>query len=134
MGLNLNDLIKQQQSASGLDSIDSMTVIAVGAEPTAYKPYTGEVDANGKKIKSDKQTGWTLYFSELGSSRRVWYRHESMTGVPKIDNFGIYQVSGLGHNKKFASDVHIQEQCSIKKIAQLDVKSSAPSLSDRLSK
>lgn len=117
MGINLNEIIKQQQEQGSLVAIENMTVIYAGAETSEYKPWIDKPN----KVKAEKPTGYTLYFTELGTSRRVWYRHNSLTDVPKPDTFGIYQLSGLGHNKQYASDVHIQEQCTIKKIGQLDV-------------
>lgn len=118
MNNNLENLINKSKDSKGsLVEIES-TVCYLGADRLAFYETTGK-DSKGKKIKSEKQSGWNYIFSELGSSRPVWFR------TPFNDEFlknlevgGVYTLKGFGYDIKFGAKM-IQEQPKVWKIGRM---------------
>lgn len=85
---------KNEKQSGNMIEFKNVECIYLGAP--AIKYYEKLEDGT----KSKDQSGWTLVFSELGTSRVVKYVYKSQKEAPALVGGQLYSLSGLGYDFK----------------------------------
>lgn len=92
---------KNEKQSGNMTEFKNVECIYLGAP--AIKYYEKLEDGT----KSKDQAGWTLVFSELGTSRVVKYVYETQKDAPNLVGGQLYSLSGLGYDFKQNMTVYI---------------------------
>lgn len=93
--------VKSENQTGNMVEFKNIECIYLGAP--AIKYY--EKLADGTKSKD--QSGWTLVFSELGTSKVVKYVYKTQQEAPNLVGGQLYSLSGLGYDFKQNMTVYI---------------------------
>ena len=93
--------VKSEKQSGNMTEFKNVECIYLGAP--AIKFFEKLEDGT----KSKDQAGWTLVFSELGTSRIVKYVYETQNDAPNLIGGQLYSLSGLGYDFKQNMTVYI---------------------------
>jgi hypothetical protein len=85
---------KNDKQTGNMIEFNNVECIYLGAP--AIKYYEKLEDGT----KSKDQSGWTLLFSELGTSKVVKYVYKTQQDAPNLVGGQLYSLSGLGYDFK----------------------------------
>ena len=94
---------RAKTQAGNMTEFKNIECIYLGAKTTPYFPKLED------GTKSKTQAGWTLIFSELGTSKIVKYVYKTDKDAPRLVDGQIYLVSGLGYDLRSSMLIYIEK-------------------------
>jgi hypothetical protein len=92
---------KSEKQSGNMTEFNNVECIYLGAPAVKF------FDKLDDGTKSTEQAGWTLVFSELGTSKIVKYVYRTQKDVPNLIGGQLYSLSGLGYEFKQNMTVYI---------------------------
>lgn len=93
--------VKSEKQSGNMTEFNNVECIYLGAP--AVKFFEKLEDGT----KASEQAGWTLVFSELGTSKVVKYVYKTQKEAPNLVGGQLYSLSGLGYEFKQNMTVYI---------------------------
>lgn len=94
---------RAKSQSGNMTEFKNIECIYLGAKTTPYYPKLED------GTKSKKQAGWTLVFSELGTSKIVKYVYKTDKDAPRLVDGQIYLVSGLGYDLRSSMLIYLEK-------------------------
>ena len=92
---------KSEKQSGNMTEFKNVDCIYLGAPAVKY--YEKLEDGT----KSKDQSGWTLVFSEIGTSKVVKYVYKTQKESPNLIGGQLYSLSGLGYDFKQNMSIYI---------------------------
>lgn len=102
---------KSEKQSGNMTEFKNVECIYLGAPAVKY--YEKLKDGT----KSKDQSGWTLVFSELGTSKVIKYVYETNKDAPNLIGGQLYSLSGLGYDFKQNMTIYIAKATAFNVIA-----------------